>query len=129
MPKPINPSELSRSIYKPKEGMPQESLAGDSREALAFTIMGYEVPEKDPKAYCKIVRVNDTISYWVLRGPNGKLFNPYGLYEETEIIKRRTAAQKPFVMRETTEKMFRHYLQFLKSKNPAWLINAEREGI
>jgi hypothetical protein len=127
MAKPINQQELSRAIYKPKEGMPQDEL-DDVREAVAFTMLGKEVAEKDIKAYCKVVRVNKNITYWVLRGPNGRLFNPYGMFEETEIMMRRAQSKKPFVMRETTEKTFYYYLNFLETKNPAWLINAEREG-
>jgi len=66
--------------------------------------------------------------YFVKRGKHGKLFNPIGLYSEGSQYKRERHAGKPaWEIRETTKKIFTYYIKFLRSKNVAWLHNAERE--
>ena len=75
----------------------------------------------------KIVRGQRT-KYYVKRGRHGRLFNPIGLYSEGTAKKQLRHAGKPeWEYKETTSQVFNKYIKFLKTRNVAWLNNAERE--
>ncbi len=83
---------------------------------------------KLPDAYAiKITRGAKT-TYYVKRGKYGKLFNPIGMYSEgTEHRQMRHAGKPEWEFKSTNSKVFNYYINFLKTKNAAWLNNAERE--
>jgi hypothetical protein len=85
-------------------------------------------PLNDPDAYAvKIVKGHKT-NYFVKRGKYGKLFNPIGMYTEgRKNVQMRHAGRPEWRMEPTNEKIFTYYINFLKTKNLAWLNNAERE--
>jgi hypothetical protein len=67
-------------------------------------------------------------TFFVKRGKYGKLYNPIGMYTEGTSNKQMRHAGKPeWTFRKTSKKIFDYYIQFLKTKNLAWLHNAERE--
>ena len=75
------------------------------------------------KQYCFS---NGQNKYYVKFGPDGKMFNPWGMYSEgTESKSVRNESYWRF--RKTTKKCFDFYLRFLQSRNSGWLKNAERE--
>lgn len=67
-------------------------------------------------------------NYYVKRGKHGRLYNPIGMYSEGNSKKQLKHAGKPeWNFNPTNEKIFNYYINFLKTKNAAWLNNAERE--
>lgn len=72
--------------------------------------------------------VGNKIRYFVKAGPYGKLFNPIGLYSEGRGNRFMAKSGKNlWSFKEVNNKVFDLYVSFLKTKNTAWLTNAERE--
>lgn len=66
--------------------------------------------------------------YYVKVGTYGKLYNPIGLYSEGQNAKFLSKiGRKQFEFKEVNQKIFDLYINFLTTKNLAWLNNAERE--
>ena len=79
-------------------------------------------------AYAKSVTGNTKTRFFVKRGRHGKLYNPIGIYSEgTANRQLRHTGRFEWEFKESTEKVFNFYIKFLKTKNSAWLNNAERE--
>ena len=74
----------------------------------------------------KMTKGNKT-SYYVRRGKHGRLFNPIGMYSEGNANKKLRQGQFEWNLKPTSQKIFNYYTNFLKTKNTAWLNNAERE--
>jgi hypothetical protein len=69
-----------------------------------------------------------TEKYLIKVGPYGKIYNPIGLYSEGDGNKFSSKTGKQvWGFKEVNSKVFNMYVSFLKSKNIAWLNNAERE--
>lgn len=82
--------------------------------------------KKDALAYTKTIN-NDT-QYFLKIGTYGKIYNPMGLYSEGRSNKFMAKIGKnEYNFTRVNQKVFEMYLNFLKSKNIAWLNNAERE--
>ncbi len=102
-----------------------------------YTMIGdhdYIDEEKNPLANTendKVVAkrlVGMKTRYFVKSGPHGKLFNPIGLYSEghgNRFIAK--SGKNLWAFKEVNNKVFDLYVSFLKTKNTAWLTNAERE--
>lgn len=61
-------------------------------------------------------------------GTYGKVFNPIGMYSEGQNNKFLSKiGREEWQFKEVNEKIFDLYLNFLSTKNIAWLNNAERE--
>lgn len=111
------------------------SVTNDS--SAYYTIMGdhdYLDEAKNPLAKTdndKVVAkklVNTKTRYFVKAGPYGKLFNPIGLYSEghgNRFVAK--SGKNLWSFKEVNNKVFDLYVSFLKTKNTAWLTNAERE--
>ena len=85
-------------------------------------------PLDDPDAYAVKIVKGRKVNYYIKRGKYGKLFNPIGMYSEgRKHVQMRHAGRPEWRMEPTNEKIFTYYINFLKTKNPAWLNNAERE--
>ncbi len=79
-------------------------------------------------AYAVKISKGNKTNYYVKRGKYGKLYNPIGLYSEGNVTKQNTRhGQSQWSLKTTSEKVFNYYINFLKTKNSAWLNNAERE--
>jgi hypothetical protein len=83
--------------------------------------------EKDQSlAYIK--NNNDSKQYYIKIGTYGKIFNPIGLYSEGKQNKFLSKVGKnEYSFTKVNSKVFDMYLNFLRTKNIAWLTNAERE--
>lgn len=85
--------------------------------------------EENNKVVAKIVTTDDKPSrYYIKVGTYGKIYNPIGLYSEgnnTKFLSK--IGRKQFEFKEVNNKIFDLYLNFLTTKNIAWLNNAERE--
>tara|TARA_R110000765_G_scaffold142442_2_gene243664 strand:- start:610 stop:990 length:381 start_codon:yes stop_codon:yes gene_type:complete len=121
----------------------KEDKAEDkSRTVDVFTISGKETdkdlegfPRLDPEqqdhydAYAKRITLGKRVKYYVKRGRYGKLYNPIGMYSEGTAKKQMRHAGRPeWEFKETNETVFNKYINFLRTKNIAWLNNAERDS-
>ena len=114
----------------------------DKRTVEVFTISGKQTwkcddgyPRLDESqdehydAYAKKVTIGSREKYYVKRGRYGKLFNPIGMYSEGTAKKQLRHAGRPeWEFKETNQQVFNKYIKFLKTKNSAWLNNAERDS-
>ena len=83
---------------------------------------------QEEDAYAIKISKGRKINYYVKRGKYGKLFNPIGMYSEGRKGQQMRHAGRPeWRFEPTNEKIFNYYINFLKTKNSAWLNNAERE--
>lgn len=72
--------------------------------------------------------VNEKTSYYIKCDDRGQLYNPYGMYAESHLTTRSRKTGKPnYKFTNVKKRVFDLYLNFLKTKNKAWLSNAERE--
>ena len=79
-------------------------------------------------AYALKIKKGKRTEYYVKRGRHGHLYNPIGMYTEgTKNNQMRHAGRPEWRFETTNKKVFDYYTNFLKTKNTAWLRNAERE--
>lgn len=82
--------------------------------------------EKNCLAYIK--RLGHDEQYYLKIGLHGKIYNPIGLYSEGKSNKFLSRVGKQeYNFTKVNSKVFNMYLNFLRTKNLAWLNNAERE--
>lgn len=76
----------------------------------------------------KIIREDGTIKYLIRTGDDRKLYNPASIYDTVENKKfLETIARNQNNFKEVNMMTFNLYLRFLKTKNTAYLTQAERE--
>ena len=111
-----------------------------NREVECFTVLGdqeyfdgYNRPRIDNEdtALAKSVSIDGgSPRYYIKVGTYGKIYNPIGLYSEGHSEKfLAKIGRKQFEYKEVNQKIFDMYINFLTTKNLAWLNNAEREMI
>lgn len=121
-------------FYHAKKVATQES----SIEIKHYTLVGNHdfIDEDDlprtneSKALAKTIIANDRKKYMIKVGAYGRIFNPLGLHTEGKENKFLSKIGKnEWNFKEVNLKIFEMYLNFLKSRNIAWLNNAQRELI
>ena len=109
-----------------------------NKETYYYTLMGDhdkldedELPislNDSTKVLAKKTTINHSTKYFVKVGTHGKIYNPIGLFSEGNVNKFLSKiGKKAWEFKEVNMKVFNLYLSFLKTKNLAWLNNAERE--
>lgn len=84
--------------------------------------------ENTKDALARKTTLNNSTKYYIKIGPHGKIYNPIGLYSENQSNKYLARTGKNlWEFRQVNSKVFDLYLSFLRTKNIAWLNNAERE--
>ena len=84
--------------------------------------------EESPDAHAMSIKIGNRPKYYAKRGRHGKLFNPIGMYSEGMASKRLGHAGKlEWRFIEIKQKAFEFYKDFLRTRNLAYLNNAERE--
>jgi hypothetical protein len=85
--------------------------------------------EENNAVVAKSVQVdNKPLRYYIKVGTYGKIYNPIGLYSEGQNTKFLSKiGRKQFEFKEVNKQIFDLYVNFLATKNLAWLNNAERE--
>jgi len=85
--------------------------------------------EFDPaQVHAKAVKDSSRTKFYIKRGRYGKPFDPMGIYTEgTEYKQKRHAGKPEWELKQVNKKAFDFYINFLRTKNSAWLRNAERE--
>ena len=105
--------------FKDENGYPMKELDEDVQ--LLEVLNNQDICAVE---YCD----GNSTKYFVKRGKHGHLFNPIGLYAEgTEYKQSRHQGKPLWKLSRAEKKVFEYYINFLKTKNPAWLNNAERE--
>ena len=86
------------------------------------------VENENEDTFAKKIIVNNNTKYYIKTGTYGKIYNPIGLFSEGTANKFMSkVGKKAWQFKEVNLKIFNMYINFLKTKNTAWLINAERE--
>lgn len=112
----------------------------EENESYFYTIIGKQhffdedknplVHKESTQVFAKKVISNNKTKYYIKVGTYGKIYNPIGLFSEgTENKFLAKIGKKAWEFKEVNYKIFDMYLNFLRTKNIAWLNNAEREMI
>lgn len=92
-----------------------------------FDSDGYPMTEDENKSFAKKI-YKGQLSYYIKIGLNGKIYNPMGMFSEGSHNKFLAKLGKPeWKFTKVNQKVFDLYLNFLKTKNVAWLNTAQRE--
>ena len=84
--------------------------------------------EESADAYAMKIQIGKRTKYYAKTGRHGRLFNPIGMYSEgTAAKKLGHAGRLEWRFIEIGERVFYFYRDFLKTRNLAYLNNAERE--
>lgn len=86
---------------------------------------GFPETNDDEKCMARVDYTNPP-RYYVKVNPQGLLYNPMGILDEGTLNKD-LKYKKQWQFREVNKKVFNFYLNFLKTKNPLWINNANRE--
>lgn len=83
---------------------------------------------ENDRAYAKKTLLDNSPKYYIKVGTYGKIYNPIGLFSEGTSNKFLSKIGKnAWEFKEVNSKVFDMYINFLRTKNIAWLNNAERE--
>lgn len=114
------------------------SVEDDSIQTEFFTLVGkheFIDESKNPRTSSENTDVcakkivgNKSTRFYIKTGLYGKIYDPIGLFSEgtgAKFLAR--AGKKAWDFKQVNSKVFDMYLSFLRTKNKAWLTNAERE--
>jgi hypothetical protein len=118
-----NPSKLnqdSNNVYYCLAGL------GDHQDSEGYDVCN---DDNDKRVLAKkLFRVNGTIKYLIKTAEDKKLYNPLSIYDNKDNKKfLETISRNQNSFKEVNYTSFHLYLRFLKTKNVAYLNNAERE--
>tara|TARA_B100000085_G_C18548217_1_gene514770 strand:+ start:176 stop:568 length:393 start_codon:yes stop_codon:yes gene_type:complete len=124
------PSNIYKDQGDVKEDLLQQeffTLSGDEEFTLQDTPRRHK---EDPQVYAKrIQRKDGTYRLSIRTSSDGKLYNPMSIYgEEKKSTLLDNICKSNDKFRTVNPKAFDLYVQFLSSKNLAYLYNAEREA-
>jgi hypothetical protein len=85
--------------------------------------------EERDNAYAKEVVRGGKARYFIKIGRNGRMFDPLAVVPSDARSYKRTHGTDEWTYREVNKRVFDLYLNYLRTKNNAWLHNAERENI
>ena len=87
-----------------------------------------ETAKESPNAFAMEITIGKRTKYYAKRGRHGRLYNPIGMFSEGMASKKLVhAGRLEWRFIEIGERAFRFYRNFLRTKNIAYLHNAERE--
>tara|TARA_Y100000004_G_scaffold158555_1_gene184911 strand:+ start:83 stop:475 length:393 start_codon:yes stop_codon:yes gene_type:complete len=122
------------NIYKTEDNLNEDllqqeffTLSGDEEFVLQETPRRHKA---DDQVYAKrIQRKDGTYKLSIRTASDGKLYNPMSIYgEEKKSTLLDNVCKSNEKFRTVNPKTFDLYVQFLSSKNLAYLYNAEREA-
>jgi PBP1b-binding outer membrane lipoprotein LpoB len=131
--------DLDSSIYKPNNGTVQP-LVSSTDEDRFYTVLGeQEFIDSDGYSratldsnniYAKAINAEGGTQYFVKCNRYGKLFNPSGMFTEGNHKRfNKMIGANEFNFKRVNLRIFELYTSFLKTRNIAWLNNAEREMV
>ena len=103
--------------YKDEHGYPLIEDIYDDNDDEIITLA-----EDLPHAYAKFTNGK----FYIKRDNRGFIYNPHDLYEEERATRKSRGLQR-WNFQEVSQRPFKIYLDFLRTKNKARLIQAERE--
>ena len=123
----------SSYIFSKKENTNNETVSSDS----FYTIYGeqdYIDTEGNPRLESnnekKVFAKSIGGKHYIKTGLYGRIFNPIGMYSEGKQQKFLSKVGKEeYSFARVNQKVFDLYVNFLRTRNRAWLNNAEREMI
>jgi hypothetical protein len=86
------------------------------------------VSKETPEVCAKKIVGEEKTKFYIKTGLYGKVYDPIGLFSEgtgAKFLAR--SGKKAWNFKQVSSRVFDMYLSFLKTKNKAWLTNAERE--
>lgn len=90
--------------------------------------MDAETAKESSSAFAMQITIGKRTKYYAKRGRHGRLYNPVGMFSEGMAAKRLGhAGRLEWRFIEIGERAFAFYRDFLRTKNIAYLHNAERE--
>jgi hypothetical protein len=112
--------------------------SASKRIANCYTVLGQQEyldehnhprTDKEAESLAKAISIdNKPTKYYIKFGAHGKIYNPIGMYSEGRDKKFLSKiGRKEFEFKEVNQKIFDLYVNFLTTKNTAWLSNAQRE--
>lgn len=82
------------------------------------------------QTFAKCITNNSAKKFFIKTGAYGRIYNPMGMFSEGKESKfNAKIGRKQFDFTQVNQRVFDMYLNFLSTKNIAWLNNAEREFI
>lgn len=86
--------------------------------------------KESPKTLAKSVDGESQTRYFIKVGTHGRIYNPMGMYTEGNEAKFLAKIGKnEWSFKSVNKEIFDKYINFLRTKNIAWLNNAERDMI
>ena len=105
--------------------------AGKVESVTGFTA-GKEIDINDPKCYAKRVTIESEAGtkekFYVKYDEKGFMYDPWGLYSEGTEERKLYGDELACSFKKVVQKSFFYYLDYLRTRNKAWLRNAEREA-
>lgn len=124
-------------IYKSPEKVNNQNITDTNQIDQFYTILGQQEFIDDDKlprtnseneALAKLSIVNGETKYFAKVNSYGKLFNPMGMFSEGKSQKFLSRiGRNEYNFKRVTLRTFELYTSFLKSRNIAWINQAERE--
>lgn len=129
--------KLDNFIFRPDKNKPTEVKTESGNKY--YTCFG-EQEWLDDDGYSRVGKDSDkiyaqskltpdgSVHYFVKANKYGKLFSPSGMYTEGQHKRfNKVLGAQEFQFKKVNLRVFELYTSFLKTKNSAWLSNAERE--
>lgn len=130
---------ICMSIFEPSHIYNADTSKQNETEQL-YTILGKEEyidSDQNPRKHTdnnevyakKNTRIDGSVKYLIKTGIDKKLYNPLSPIDKESnraFLDRVSRSNDRF--RSVSQKTFNWYIQFLRTKNTAWLHNAEREA-
>lgn len=122
-------------IFNPNK---EKVLADKTKESVVYyTMVGLQdhmdsdnrpvITQDMSKVFAKTITTNGNTKFYIKTGTYGKIFNPIGMFSEGKNNKfvARTGRNE-YEFKSVNQNIFDMYINFLSTKNLAWLNNAER---
>ena len=105
--------------------------AGNIESIVGYTV-GKKIEVNNPKCYAKKVTIESKAGtqekFYVKYDNKGFMYDPWGLYTEGTEERKLYGDEPAGSFRKVSNRPFSYYLQYLETRNKAWLHNAEREA-
>lgn len=86
--------------------------------------------KENKSTLAKCVIEDSNKRFYIKTGTYGKIYNPMGMFSEGKSEKFLSKiGRKEYNFKQVNQQIFDMYLNFLSTKNIAWLNNAEREMV
>ena len=124
----VTPEKNKETVYTAFEWadeiVEQKTHAITRKIPILHDLDGIKASDRN-EALAKEVQTPNNTRYLVKMSLSGLFFNPSELYV---LEKRKFGVSKGWHFKQVSKIAFQYYLNFLATKNQAWLLKAQREG-